>query len=411
MPKHRNAGDRTPKAVVRALIDRFHAYLDGHPPKAVLRALVFHLYSVGRALQTVARVLVDRLHLYSVGRRLQAVAQVLADRLHLYAAGRRLQAVARVLADRLHLYAAGRRLQTAARALVDRLGPYWRGNSPEAGARALVERLFPFWGGRTPEAVVRTLVGRLYPSSDGRVWPRTVSGKALSAVVISGAIVAVAHPLVAGVDPDPVPPAAQAAPQAPVPAAPEMPAAPSEPEVAPQAPQPVTKSLPVVYQAQRTEYWCGPTAARIALSSMTNDLPDQRTLAAQLGTTVDGTDYIGQVVAGLNSELAGTGISYVTRDWGGRSLTSDMMQQLWSDTVRDVDAGKAMVANIVAKPSNRPPGYPSNQTIYHYVAVVGYNSADGTVHISDPARFSGIEDYWLSLDHLASLIQPKGYAA
>jgi hypothetical protein len=217
-------------------------------------------------------------------------------------------------------------------------------------------------------------------------------------------------------------PAMAPAPAAPAPAAPAP--APAAPAPAPEAqapasaapapeshPQAVTKSVKVDYQAQKTGYWCGPAAARIALSSKADKLPDQSALATALGTTQNGTDHIRQVVDGLNKELEGTGTHYVTRDWGGREMTPEMTQQLWSDTVRNVDDGKAMVANIVAEPGNQPPGYPSSQTIYHYVSIVGYDAANKTVHISDPARFKGNTDYWLSLDQVASLIQPKGYAA
>lgn len=59
------------------------------------------------------------------------------------------------------------------------------------------------------------------------------------------------------------------------------------------------------YQAQATGYWCGPAATRIALSARIAP-PSQQTLANALGTTVNGTDYIGQVTGVLNNYL-GTG--------------------------------------------------------------------------------------------------------
>jgi hypothetical protein len=173
----------------------------------------------------------------------------------------------------------------------------------------------------------------------------------------------------------------------------------------------VTKSLSVDYQAQITSYWCAPAAARIALSSKLKKLPDQAALATDLDTTMGGTDSILQVVDGLNRLLAGTGTQYVTRDWSNHPMTPEMTQQLWSDTVRDVDDGKGLVANIVATPENQPSNYPAGQTFYHYIAIIGYNTANHTVHISDPGEFNGVTDYWLSLDQIASLIQPKGYAA
>jgi hypothetical protein len=214
--------------------------------------------------------------------------------------------------------------------------------------------------------------------------------------------------------PAPVPPPGASTPAAPpapnvtpAPTATPVPESRSTPEIHPQA---VTKSLTVDYQAQETGSWCAPAAARIALSSKVKKLPDQETLASELGTTENGTNSILQVVDGLNRRLAGTGTEYVTRDWGSRPMTPAMTQQLWSDTVRDIDDGKAMVANIVATPDNQPPGYPSGQTFYHYVTIIGYNAAKKTLHISDPARFNGNEDYWLSLEQVASLIRPRGYA-
>ncbi|MFD7045583.1 hypothetical protein ACFWAM_45185, partial [Rhodococcus jostii] len=54
------------------------------------------------------------------------------------------------------------------------------------------------------------------------------------------------------------------------------------------------------------------------------------------------------------------------------------------------------------------PGYP-NYTIYHYIAIVGYDDAQG-VYVADPARFGGYEHYWLSWEKIGSLIAPKGYA-
>ncbi|MGW1680060.1 C39 family peptidase [Saccharopolyspora sp. NPDC002376] len=291
-------------------------------------------------------------------------------------------------------------------------------------------------GGHTPKASVRALVDKFGLNANGS-RARRVSAKVLPVVVAGGTLVLVGQSMATGTDPEPttahiravdneIPAQAQApaalaaeAPAVPpiqaAPPAPQTPPAPAAPapeeHPAPKEAVPVSKSLDVDYQAQQTGYWCGPTATRIALSSRTDNLPDQGALAAELGTTENGTDTIHQVVDGMNKQLAGTGTSYVARDWSDRALTPEMTDQLWSDVVRNVNDGKAMVANIVAAPGNQPPGYPSSETIYHYVAIAGYDAENKTVHIADPARFSGIEDYWLSLDQMASLIKPKGYTA
>lgn len=266
-------------------------------------------------------------------------------------------------------------------------------------------------GRRTPKAV-RNLADKFGMNAGGSRL-RQVSIKVLPVVVAGGAIAMVGQPLVAGAGAEHEPTTAQvqtvdhqvpAPAQAPAPLAPQAAPAPEAP------PKPVSKSLDVDYQAQKTSYWCGPAATRIALSAKTDAVPEQSTLASVLGTTSNGTDTIHQVVNGLNEQLAGAA-HYEARDWSDKELTPELKDQLWSDVVRDINEGKGMVANIVAAPGNQPPGYPSSQTIYHYVAITGYDEANKTVHVTDPARFGGIQDYWLSLDQMASLIAPKGYAA
>lgn len=165
------------------------------------------------------------------------------------------------------------------------------------------------------------------------------------------------------------------------------------------------KVLNVQYQAQQTGYWCGPASTRIALSARIS-APSQQTLANQIGTTRNGTDSITQVVGGLNRYL---GNQYAARVLGVQRISAQQKQTLWEDVVRSVDNDFPLVVNIVAPPNNHPPGYPS-YTVYHYVSAIGYNPANRQVYIADPARFKGIEKYWLSLDQLASLTAPKGYA-
>jgi len=160
------------------------------------------------------------------------------------------------------------------------------------------------------------------------------------------------------------------------------------------------------YQAQVTGYWCGPTATHIALSTRMT-APSQSALASELGTTTNGTDAITQVTGVLNNHL---GARYASVEMPNDPPTQAQHDQLWRDVVLSIDAGHGMVANIVAPPSNHPPGYPDNETIYHYFSIVGYNPANMQVYIADPADFSGNTHYWLSLDQLATLIPPKGYS-
>jgi hypothetical protein len=159
------------------------------------------------------------------------------------------------------------------------------------------------------------------------------------------------------------------------------------------------------YQAQTTGYWCGPASTRIALSTRVA-APSQQALANELGTTTNGTDWIGQVTGTLVNHL---GPRYATVEMPNDPPTPAQRDRLWRDVMLSVDAGHGMVANIVAPANNHPPGYP-NYTIYHYIALIGYNPATSQVYVADPANFGGNNHYWLSLDQLSTLIPPKGYS-
>lgn len=176
--------------------------------------------------------------------------------------------------------------------------------------------------------------------------------------------------------------------------------------VAASAVQGVEKILPFQHQWQETGYWCGPAATRVAMSTRTDNLPSQADLAAQLGTHTGGTDHISQVSNVLRANL---GAPYEFREMPNDPPTQAQRDQLWHDIITDIDGGFGLVANIVAPPGNQPPGYPPDQTVYHYVAIVGYDTNYNTVLIADSAQFSqGV--YWLDFGQLATLIPPKGYA-
>lgn len=158
------------------------------------------------------------------------------------------------------------------------------------------------------------------------------------------------------------------------------------------------------YSGQETGFWCGPGSSQIVLTCRGIHVPE-RDLALELGTTTNGTDWIGQITRVLANR---TGQPYVTRDIPNDPPTQAQKDLLWNDVRASIDGGNGVVVNIVAPPGNQPPGYPRWETIYHYIAVVGYG--DEGIYVADPARFGGYEHYWLSVDKLASLIAPKGYA-
>lgn len=163
--------------------------------------------------------------------------------------------------------------------------------------------------------------------------------------------------------------------------------------------------LNIDYQVQQTGYWCGPAATRIALSAR-GIYRTQSQLAAQLGTHTGGTDWIGQITRVLSGYVGW----YETKEMPNDPPTQAQRDLLWRDIVLNINNNYPIVANIVAPANNHPPGYP-NYTIYHYFTVIGYNDANMTVLIADPANFGGNQIYWLTFHQLATLIPPKGYSA
>ncbi|MFI6215626.1 C39 family peptidase [Nocardia brasiliensis] len=168
---------------------------------------------------------------------------------------------------------------------------------------------------------------------------------------------------------------------------------------------------------QETGYWCGPASIQTVLIAAGIAVAE-RDIAAQTealegnqGDDRDGTDSITQVTTVLNRYGAG---GYVTRLMPDDPPTPAQIDQLWNDIRASIDAGRGLVANIVAPPSNYPRGVRGSTspaygggTVWHYFALMGY-SDDEAIWVAD----SGFAPYgyWISLGQLATLIPPKGYA-
>lgn len=167
---------------------------------------------------------------------------------------------------------------------------------------------------------------------------------------------------------------------------------------------------------QDTAYNCGPASVQTIVRSATGKLIGEHDLGKQLGTTVNGTNWIGSFPAVLNKHIPGA--KYTSVEMPNDPPTGTQKSTLWEHIVRSIDAGHGVVANIVAPPNNYPvavapstisPAY-SGGTVYHYIALMGYaGSGDSRrVWVAD----SGFMPfgYWIGFDQLASLIPPKGYA-
>lgn len=167
---------------------------------------------------------------------------------------------------------------------------------------------------------------------------------------------------------------------------------------------------------QETGYWCGPAATQVVLNSR-GIVMREADLAREIGTTTNGTDYVGlieRVLDRVTRDAQYTSV-YTERD----PMTNDQKERFWKHLVQSIDGGYGVVMNWVAPPSNKPRGVRgstsprySGGTTFHYVAAMGYYDGDGdpsqrAVWVAD----SGFQPqgYWISFDQCATLIPPKGY--
>ena len=168
---------------------------------------------------------------------------------------------------------------------------------------------------------------------------------------------------------------------------------------------------------QDTYYWCGPASAQTVILSATGKLIPESDLAREMGTTINGTNGIQNILPSLNRHIPGKG--YVEVHMPNDPPLKEQTERLWEHLTRSVDAGLGIVANIWAPPSNYPrPSYKSTSRLQysggfvkHYVAFMGYAvDSNGGRHVwwAD----SGFAPYgcWVSLDQTATLVPPRSYA-
>lgn len=164
-------------------------------------------------------------------------------------------------------------------------------------------------------------------------------------------------------------------------------------------------------------FWdCGPASAQIVLASQ-GIQKDEQWLIDQIGTNENGTNHAGLIAPVLNNLLPGSGYKAV---WMPNDPPSrPQIEQLWLDVKKSIDSNRGVILNFEAPPNNFPratrgdtsPEYRGGNTIFHYVAGMGYaDDGPGGRHIwiADPGfRPFG---YWCSLEQVASLIVPHAYA-
>lgn len=163
--------------------------------------------------------------------------------------------------------------------------------------------------------------------------------------------------------------------------------------------------LTVDYEAQPNFYYCGPAAARNALSVQGKDI-DVYSMAERMGTTEAGTDSINDITPVLNTETGDD----VYRSVEISTPTADDTQTdtLREDIIRTVDDGRAVVANIAGTATDTN-GDTHSFAGGHYISVNGYRDAGNEVKIADSANPNTAE-YWITTEALGDWIATRGYS-
>ncbi|WP_433341535.1 C39 family peptidase [Micromonospora sp. CA-111912] len=166
------------------------------------------------------------------------------------------------------------------------------------------------------------------------------------------------------------------------------------------------RQLEVRYEAQPNFYFCGPAAARNALSVQGKNI-NVDAMAEKMGTTEDGTDSINDITPVLNKET-GKGDAYRSVEIRTGKADDGQTDKLRADVVRTVDSGRAVVANIAGTATDTD-GVVHSFEGGHYISVVGYRDDGRTVKIADSAN-PAQASYDISVDNLADWIATRGYA-
>jgi predicted chitinase len=142
-------------------------------------------------------------------------------------------------------------------------------------------------------------------------------------------------------------------------------------------------------------------------------------LAAECGTTTDGTNYIGTIAQVVNSHIDLHMAEYVTVDLPNDPPTDAEVETFWNHLRESIDAGFGILMNFIS-PSNNPPfpikgsgpcpTFYSYGVVYHYTSAAGYSDDGGERAVwvvdSGGAPFG----YWLTCRQTAILCAGKGYA-
>jgi Peptidase_C39 like family len=166
-----------------------------------------------------------------------------------------------------------------------------------------------------------------------------------------------------------------------------------------------SKELRVKYQSQPNYYWCGPAAARNALTATGHNIT-MANLAHQMGTTEAGTNSANDITAALNKVTGGD--RYHTTELAKPTVSAKQADTLKRDIVTTIDDNRAVVANVAGTATDTG-GMTHSYEGGHYIAVHGYRDHGKQVKIADSAN-PNTAHYWIDTTDLANWMATRGYS-
>ncbi|TDB69903.1 C39 family peptidase, partial [Micromonospora sp. KC723] len=165
------------------------------------------------------------------------------------------------------------------------------------------------------------------------------------------------------------------------------------------------RQLKVDYEAQPNFYYCGPAAARNALSVQGKDI-NVDDMAKIMGTTENGTNSINDITPVLNKETGKD--AYHSVEIKTPKADDKQTDTMRADIVAAIDDGRGVVVNIAGTATDTDGGVHSFEG-GHYISVTGYRDGGKIVTIADSAN-PATASYQIDIGTLADWAATRGYS-
>ncbi|MEV0272110.1 C39 family peptidase [Hamadaea sp. NPDC050747] len=159
------------------------------------------------------------------------------------------------------------------------------------------------------------------------------------------------------------------------------------------------------YQSQPNYYWCGPAAARNALSATGHNIT-MASLAKKMGTTEAGTNSAYDITAALNKVIGAS--KYRTTELPKSTITAKQADTLKRDIVATINDNRAVVGNVAGTATDAN-GAAHSYEGGHYIAIHGYRNDGRQVEVADSADPNSAH-YWIDTVKLANWMATRGYS-